>query len=324
MDKNDRIYAPQIYTNKELSGKSGVYQIRNLINGKIYIGSSKNLLARKTQHFSDLKHGRHENPHLQHAYDKYKKDNFMFEIIEFCDTGDRIKIEQYWVNKFYRTRQCYNINSICELPNPRYGECNNRSTKVVCLDNMKVYNSLNEGSKDMGTNRRAIGSCCTGKNRMAADGTHWVYYDDFLKLSQKDIEKILDYDGDRKKSIICLENKMIFKSLCEAALKLNLNRGNISNCCNKTRHTEGGLHFLFLEDYKQMSPEEIQMRMLCNKGHRPIINLKTLEIYGSKQQCAEKLGWNKKTVYDHCYNRVKTPLLAYYEDYIRDKLDYKA
>ena len=147
MDKNDRIYAPQIYTNKELSGKSGVYQIRNLINGKIYIGSSKNLLTRKTQHFSDLKHNRHGNSHLQHSYNKYKKDNFIFEIIEFCNSDDRIEIEQYWVDRFYRTGQCYNASTICEYPSPRYGEHNNHSTKVVCLDNMMVYTSLVEGSK---------------------------------------------------------------------------------------------------------------------------------------------------------------------------------
>ena len=43
------------YENKDLKNRAGVYQIRNLVNGKIYVGSSINLKQRKTSHFSKLR-----------------------------------------------------------------------------------------------------------------------------------------------------------------------------------------------------------------------------------------------------------------------------
>ena len=49
----------------------GIYFIRNKINNKIYVGSSKNLYNREKEHFSDLRKGKHHNIYLQRAYDKY-------------------------------------------------------------------------------------------------------------------------------------------------------------------------------------------------------------------------------------------------------------
>jgi group I intron endonuclease len=64
---------------------AGVYQITCLSNNRIYIGSSTNIDARKKQHFSSLKHGKHENQHLQAAYNKYGKDNFVFRVLLITD-----------------------------------------------------------------------------------------------------------------------------------------------------------------------------------------------------------------------------------------------
>ena len=41
--------------------KSGIYQIRNLVNGKIYVGSAVNLRARMQSHFGELKNNKHNN-----------------------------------------------------------------------------------------------------------------------------------------------------------------------------------------------------------------------------------------------------------------------
>ena len=43
---------------------SGVYCIINLKNGKRYIGSSKNMRQRLWSHRAELRHNKHENPHL--------------------------------------------------------------------------------------------------------------------------------------------------------------------------------------------------------------------------------------------------------------------
>ena len=64
---------------------AGVYQIRNLINNKIYIGSTVNLNRRKCNHYSDLRRNCHSNCNLQVDYTLYGKENFVFEELLTCD-----------------------------------------------------------------------------------------------------------------------------------------------------------------------------------------------------------------------------------------------
>ena len=47
------------------------------------MGSSSNLKVRKHAHFNTLQNGKHGNTHLQRAYNKYGKENFKWEILEF-------------------------------------------------------------------------------------------------------------------------------------------------------------------------------------------------------------------------------------------------
>lgn len=94
--------------------KSGVYQIVNESNGMIYIGSSKNMHTRIIQHKSDLRNGRHKNPKLQNAFDKYGESNFRFAIIEYVDNENNLFMrEQHHIDK---TNSCdrnigYNLNT---------------------------------------------------------------------------------------------------------------------------------------------------------------------------------------------------------------------
>jgi len=72
----------------------GVYQITNKTNGHRYVGSSKNIQVRFGSHVSKLKRGKHENSHLQHAWDKYGKDKFEFKVLLLCSEKDRFIYEQ--------------------------------------------------------------------------------------------------------------------------------------------------------------------------------------------------------------------------------------
>lgn len=76
----------------------GVYKITNLVNGKIYVGSSKDIKNRWYQHKKQLNEGTHGNPHLQNVWDKYKEKNFKFEIIEECSPELQFEREQYYLN----------------------------------------------------------------------------------------------------------------------------------------------------------------------------------------------------------------------------------
>lgn len=58
---------------------TGTYYILNLVNGKIYNGSSIDVRARLNLHVRRLKNNKHTNRYLQSAINKYGLENFRFE-----------------------------------------------------------------------------------------------------------------------------------------------------------------------------------------------------------------------------------------------------
>lgn len=93
--------------------KSGIYQIRNVVNNKVYIGSTFEFRKRKTQHFADLRNNRHYNEHLQRAFNKYGEENFKFEIIEIIEDKNILEEkEKYYIDSFftYDENNGYNVS----------------------------------------------------------------------------------------------------------------------------------------------------------------------------------------------------------------------
>lgn len=90
----------------------GVYIIINLVDCKVYIGSSCDIKKRITRHKWALKKKIHDNEHLQRAWNKYGEANFEFKILEVCDKKVCLNREQYYLSYYNATnRLCgYNIS----------------------------------------------------------------------------------------------------------------------------------------------------------------------------------------------------------------------
>jgi group I intron endonuclease len=76
----------------------GIYRIKNLVNGKCYYGSSKQIEKRFDRHKRELKNNIHINCVLQRAWDKYGENNFIFEIVEECDINVLLETEQKYLD----------------------------------------------------------------------------------------------------------------------------------------------------------------------------------------------------------------------------------
>ena len=104
----------------------GVYQIRNIINDKRYIGSSDDVVYRLRAHLSELINDAHRynngrRSKLQSAWNKYGASNFEQSIISEHQSIEEARcIEQWWLDYYHtynkRWNELYNTAKYVYMP----------------------------------------------------------------------------------------------------------------------------------------------------------------------------------------------------------------
>ena len=99
---------------------AGVYQVKNLANGKVLLGSSLNLEGPLNRHKFMLKIGSHTNKALQKDWNELGPEQFAFEILEEVQRKDdpnfNLKdeltlLEMLWLEKLQPFgERGYNVN----------------------------------------------------------------------------------------------------------------------------------------------------------------------------------------------------------------------
>ena len=90
---------------------SGIYVITNLINGKQYVGLSKNCYKRWNDHYSKSYCSKREDDKhkaLYMAMRKYGRENFSFQILEECSEDELCEREIFWIKKLDTYKNGYN------------------------------------------------------------------------------------------------------------------------------------------------------------------------------------------------------------------------
>jgi group I intron endonuclease len=103
---------------------SGVYLIRNSINGKCYIGSAVDIVKRWALHRHHLLKNKHHSPYLQRSYNKYGLVSFTFEVLCNCHREDLIYFEQKCIDLL---KPEYNI---CKIAGSSLGIKRSEETKA--------------------------------------------------------------------------------------------------------------------------------------------------------------------------------------------------
>jgi group I intron endonuclease len=147
---------------------SGIYAIVNTATGKGYVGSAVNLAKRWTRHKYLLRHGIHDNGHLQAAWIKYGERAFAFEIIKRCPLLDLIAQEQEWIDYYWSNNGLYGYNLSPIAGSPMLGRKHSVETRAkmharkASLETRAKMSAAARGKKLLPEHRAKIGLALRG------------------------------------------------------------------------------------------------------------------------------------------------------------------
>jgi group I intron endonuclease len=168
---------------------SGVYQIRCIPTGKIYIGSAVNLRSRFSQHLGSLQRDNHRNKYLQLAWNKYGKEAFEFSVLEFVSRSELLCAEQTWIDKTGCTNRKigFNIYHIAGSPGDILAQV--WEGFVDPNGNEVTITNLEEFCRKHGLNRTAMSRLAKGKSKLKSC-KGWTH-----KNSVRQRDYVKTYDG---------------------------------------------------------------------------------------------------------------------------------
>jgi len=130
-------------------GLAGVYCITQIIDDKIYIGSSIDIYSRIDLHFLDLHYKKHHNYKMQDDYDRLGREAFKYEIVWEAEDHDSknyiLSIEQDYIDNH---KPNYNIKILVDYVDIKPAK--KRSSKVY----IKEPKKLNRREQIMEDSRR--------------------------------------------------------------------------------------------------------------------------------------------------------------------------
>ena len=239
----------------------GIYMIKNNINGKVYIGQSKNIDIRWTKHKTELNANRHANKHLQGAWNKYGCDAFSFLILEECPDCELNKKEQYYIEFYNSFNTGYNLdkggNGISGFKHTSEQILKMRRIQkpliVLQFDlNFNLLDRFEGGSchagKELGYSKDCIDRCCRHQGRkISYKDSYWVYEDEYLSNNfswEKYLKQIACVTIERNKKI--KENKKICQYTTDRKLikiwdsftdieNAGFIRNQVNTICNKRK-----------------------------------------------------------------------------------------
>ncbi|HWI54418.1 MAG TPA: GIY-YIG nuclease family protein [Desulfobacteria bacterium] len=106
MNSEQRAKAKREY--KEISRPMGIFQIKNEVTGKIFIGQSVDLDRIFNRHRFQLDGGGHPNYELQRDWKEYGESNFSYTVLETLKpldapshdySGELEVLEELWLEK---------------------------------------------------------------------------------------------------------------------------------------------------------------------------------------------------------------------------------
>lgn len=303
-----------------------IYKIENLVNGKVYVGQTiQDFEVRKGQHVSALRHNRHNNDHLQRAWNKYGENNFKFSIIEKCSYDTLDEKEVKWIKHYRESKGSYNLESggnkhkrhstyskikmskvmkeITQRPEFKKkraklmkGKNNINAKKVICINTGEVFDTCTEAGKHYSINSKGIGRVCSGE-RKTIGGLQFAFYEEGKEYKLQEVVPMTKGNHPNARKVICIDTGKIYPSIVEASQDIGCNYDNIHQVClgnNVCAKGKDGKYYQFAYYQEGMKYELKPIKNI--KEPKKVICVNTGEIFDSTHEASIKTGVSQSKI----------------------------
>lgn len=228
-----------------------------------YVGITKRLPNERWMNGKGYKH----NLWFYHNIEKYGWDTFQHEIVathlteKEANDLERALIKAY---KMLNPKCLFNVTDGGDGCTGLSGGKSKSSKPVICLNTLGKYVSAKDAAKRNNLQHSKLCACCRGERFSCGKDENgkklkWMYIDEYEKLSQEEVEKLLYETAYRdmyfvrstNTKVINLETKMVFNSAKEANIYYGYNEKNTSIGCvlRGVYNKAYGYHWMLYEDY---------------------------------------------------------------------------
>ena len=243
----------------------GIYTITNSINGKIYVGYSKNIKSRLYKHKYELRNNTHKNIYLQNAYNLNGENFFKFEILLECNKDHLASEEHYWCNilnthnkKYgYNLRPTHpdNIQLFSEETRKKMSE--SAKGKIISLETRERLSKAFKGKKHSEESKEKM------RNRIMSDETkikiglankgksHKGHSKNISWTLEKREERSIKYS----KRIINIETDEIYLNALELSKVIDIPSSTIAG--KMSGRLKNNTPYMYLTDYMNKEQETL-------------------------------------------------------------------
>lgn len=241
----------------------GIYKIENLINGKVYIGQSKDIQKRWTEHrkIAEKINETYRCSYIHNAIKKYGIENFSFSVIEKCPLEDLDEKEIKWIAYYHS----YVNDPLCNGYNLTIG---GQGTQKISSDDIQNIINLWDQGLTINEIKTIVGFC--KESIVQYLKKYSQSYSPEESIARCNVRPV----GVRKIfNQYTLNGELVgqFFSLAQASKQLKIDKDNLSRHLKYKTKTCKGFIFI-LDEENQLEGLKKHLNMIGTK-HRPVMKL---------------------------------------------------
>lgn len=270
---------------------TGIYVITNKINGKKYVGQSKDIFERWRQHEQNFRLKLY-NYVIYQAFEKYGFENFEFSILEETKIEDLDEREKYWI----KTLHTYVKDPKCQGYNMTLGGEGNSSINIEEV--WKLWDnglSVSEIAEELGHDRSAIRK-------------YLLNYDNYSK-EESNTRGDLIQGKNRWENVeqYTLQGEYLntYYNMGEAQRRTGVSSKAIWCAIHGKAYTAGGYQWKFVSDEREI--KDISSKTIKQK--QPVIQINkdgTFNTYESAAEASRQTGIAARQIRKVCQKKANT------------------